>query len=188
MRSDPSTRKSDTLCEFHQERGQKTEDCIALMQEVVNMLQQGHLKELLTDKGRNTFATGRERQGPSDLPSPARTINMIIGGNDASINDVKFTATHKLKRWINHERYGGLEESIIFNESDADDLTFPCNDALVITLQILDTDVKCIMVDHGSGACIINPRVLSQMRLEDKIVPRCIILTGFDNAVERTSR
>ncbi|XP_075087774.1 uncharacterized protein LOC142169768 [Nicotiana tabacum] len=56
MRSDPSTRKSNALCEFHQERGHKIEDCIALRQKVVNMLHQGHLKELLSDRGRTNFA------------------------------------------------------------------------------------------------------------------------------------
>ncbi|XP_019240639.1 PREDICTED: uncharacterized protein LOC109220634 [Nicotiana attenuata] len=49
MRSDPSTRKSNALCEFHQERCHKTEEYIALRQEVVNMLHQGHLKELMSD-------------------------------------------------------------------------------------------------------------------------------------------
>nr|XP_016509014.1 PREDICTED: uncharacterized protein LOC107826541 [Nicotiana tabacum] len=113
---------------------------------------------------------------------------MIIGGgNDASINGMKFTTTHKLKRSITRERYGRLEESIIFDELDADDLTFPHNDALVITLCILDTDIKRIVVDDGIGACIIHPRVFTQMRLENKIVSRCITLTGFNNAVERTS-
>nr|XP_016436069.1 PREDICTED: uncharacterized protein LOC107762238 [Nicotiana tabacum] len=110
-----------------------------------------------SDKGRNTLAIGRERPGPLKPSSPARAINLIIGGSgDASINDIKFTSTHKLKRSITHERYDGLEESIIFDELDADGLTFPHNDALVITLRILDTDVKRIMVDNGSGACIIH--------------------------------
>ncbi|XP_019230802.1 PREDICTED: uncharacterized protein LOC109211691 [Nicotiana attenuata] len=151
IRSDPSTRKSNALCEFHQERGHKTEDCIALRQEVVNMLHQGHLKDLMSDCGRANFARGRERhQGPPKPPSPGRTIQMIIGGSDdASINNVKFTTTHKLKRSITHERR--------------------------------------IMVDDGSGTCIIHPRVLTQMKLEDKIVPRCITLTGLNNAVKRTS-
>ncbi|XP_070050732.1 uncharacterized protein [Nicotiana tomentosiformis] len=187
MRSEPNTRKSDALCKFHQECGHKTKDCIPIRQEVVNMLEQGHLKELLSDKGRNNFARGRERQGSPKPPSPARTINMIIGGsNDASINNVKFTATHKPKRSITHERYDILEESIIFDESDADGLTFPHNDALVITLRILDTHVKHIMVDDGSGACIIHPLVLVQMRLEEMIVPCCITLTDFNNAIEWT--
>ncbi|XP_009624970.1 uncharacterized protein LOC107820031 [Nicotiana tabacum] len=126
------------------------------------MLRQGHLKELLSNKGRNNLARGREHQGLSKPPSPDHTINMIIGGSgDASINDVKFTTTHKLKRSITREWYDGLEESIIFDALDVAGLTFPHNDALVITLRILDIDVKCIMVDDGSGAWIIHPRVLT---------------------------
>ncbi|XP_019225264.1 PREDICTED: uncharacterized protein LOC109206858 [Nicotiana attenuata] len=188
MRSDPNTRKSDALYEFHQERGHKTEDCITLRQEVINTLRQRHLKELLSDKGRTNFVRGREHQGPPKPPSPARTINMIIGdSDDAYTNGVKFTTTHKLKRSITHERYNGLEESIIFDESNTNGLTFPHNDALVITLHILDTDVKRVMMDDGSGACIIHSRVLTQMRLEDKIVSRCITLTDFNNVVKRTS-
>ncbi|XP_016507694.1 uncharacterized protein LOC107825359 [Nicotiana tabacum] len=152
------------------------------------MLRQGHLKEMLRDKGRNNFARGREHQGPPKPPSLTRTINMIIGGgDDAFFNGVKFTTTHKLKRSITHKRYDRLEESIIFDESDADDLTFLHNNALIITLCILDTDVKHIMVDDGSRACIIHPRVPIEMRLEDKIVSRCITLTGFNNAIERMS-
>ncbi|XP_075112052.1 uncharacterized protein LOC142182059 [Nicotiana tabacum] len=109
------------------------------------------------------------------------------GGDDASINSVKFIATHKLKQSITHERYDKLEESIIFDKSDTHRLVFPHYDALVITLYVFDTDVKRIMVDDGSDACIIHPHVLTQMKLEDKIVPRSIMLTGFNNAVERTS-
>nr|XP_009771982.1 PREDICTED: uncharacterized protein LOC104222447 [Nicotiana sylvestris]XP_016476547.1 PREDICTED: uncharacterized protein LOC107798104 [Nicotiana tabacum] len=150
----------------------------------------GHLKELLSDRGRANFARRCEQpQGPPKLPSPTRTIQMIIGGVDGvAINHVKFTTTHKLKRPITHERYDDLEDSIIFDKLDAGDLSFPHYDALVITLRITDTDVKIIMVDDGSDACIIHPRVLVQMRLKDKIILHCITLIGFNNAVERTSR
>ncbi|XP_070010794.1 uncharacterized protein [Nicotiana sylvestris] len=152
------------------------------------MLRQGHFKELLSDWGRTNFARGRKQhQGPPKPSSPTCTIQMIIGGEeDASINNLTFTTTHKLKRSITHERYDKLEESIIFDKSDTHGLAFPHYDALVITLQILNTDVRCIIVDDGSGACIIHP-ILAQMKLEDKIVPSCITLTGFNNIVERTS-
>ncbi|XP_009761256.1 uncharacterized protein LOC107820411 [Nicotiana tabacum] len=188
MKSDPCTRRSNVLCEFHQEREDKTEDCIGLQQEVVRMLNQGYLKELLSDKGRANFARGRDpSQGPPKPPSPARTIQMIIGsGDDTVINHVKFTTTYKLNQTVAHEWYDDLKDSIIFDNSDADDLSFPHYDALVIILRFADIDVKRIMVDDGSGACIVHPRVLMQMRLEDKIIPRCITLTGCNNAVERT--
>nr|XP_016455051.1 PREDICTED: uncharacterized protein LOC107779195 [Nicotiana tabacum] len=159
MKSNPSTRRSNVLCEFHQERGHKTEDCIGLRQEVVRMLNQGYLKELLSDRGRANFARGcNQPQGPPKPPSPARTTQMIIGGSDDTIiNYVKFTTTHKLKRTVAHEWYDDLEDSIIFDKPDTDSLSFPHYDALVITLCIADTDVKRIMVDDGSGMCIVHP-------------------------------
>ncbi|XP_070025676.1 uncharacterized protein [Nicotiana sylvestris] len=159
IKSDQSIRRSNILCEFLHERGYKIEDCIGLQQEVVRMLNQGYLKELLSDKGRANFARGRDQpQGPPKPPSPAHTIQMIIGGGDDTvINHVKFTITHKFKRTVAHERYDDLEDSIIFNKSDTDGLSFPHYDALVITLRIADIDVKRIMVDDGSGACIVHP-------------------------------
>ncbi|XP_019241828.1 PREDICTED: uncharacterized protein LOC109221843 [Nicotiana attenuata] len=148
----PSTTWDETHNAYYAEEwGHKTKDFIALRQEVVNMLHQGHLKELMSDQGRDNFARGREQHlGPPKPPSPVLTIQMIIGGgDDASIYNVKFTTTHKLKRSITHERR--------------------------------------IMVNDGSGACIIHPRVLTQMKLEERIVPRWITLIGFNNAVEQTS-
>ncbi|XP_019237689.1 PREDICTED: uncharacterized protein LOC109217856 [Nicotiana attenuata] len=152
------------------------------------MLHQRHLKELMSDRGRANFARGREQhQGPPKPPSLVQTIQMIIGGgDDVSINNVKFTTTHKLKRSITHEQYDELEESIIFNKSDTHSLVFPYYDALVIALRVFYSDIRRIMVDYGSGACIIHPRVLTQMKLKDRIVPRCITLTGFNNAIEQT--
>ncbi|XP_070004456.1 uncharacterized protein [Nicotiana sylvestris] len=189
LKSDPSTRKSNALCEFHQERGHKIKDCRSLRLEVVRMLNQGHIRELMRGQGRANFACGREQpQGPPKSPSPTCTIQMIIGGGDGTtINYVKFTTAHKLKRSITHERYDDLEDSIVFDKSDTDGLSFPHYDALVITLRIVDTNVKRIMVDDGSSVCIIHPRVLVQMGLKDKTLPRCITLMGFNNAVEQTS-
>nr|XP_009770068.1 PREDICTED: uncharacterized protein LOC104220817 [Nicotiana sylvestris] len=49
----------------------------------MRMLGQGHPKELLSNRGRTNFARGREQpQGPLKSPSPARTVQMIIGGGD----------------------------------------------------------------------------------------------------------
>ncbi|XP_019262964.1 PREDICTED: uncharacterized protein LOC109240745 [Nicotiana attenuata] len=125
-----------------EERGHKTEDCIGLRQEVVRMLNQGHLKELLSNRGRVNFARRRDQpQGPPKPPSPARTIQMIIGGGDDTvINHVKFTTTHKLKRTVANERYNDLEDNIIFDKPDTNGLSFPHYDALVITLRIADND------------------------------------------------
>nr|XP_016470346.1 PREDICTED: uncharacterized protein LOC107792620 [Nicotiana tabacum] len=145
--------------EAKEERGHKTDDCIGMRQEVVRMLNRGYLNELLSNRGRANFARGHNQtQRPPKPPSPSRTIQMIIsGGDDTVINHVKFTTTHKLKRTIAHKKYDDLEDSIVFDKSDTDDLSFPHYDALIITLRIADTDVKRIMVDDESGACIVHP-------------------------------
>nr|XP_016503190.1 PREDICTED: uncharacterized protein LOC107821247 [Nicotiana tabacum] len=74
------------------------------------MLRQRHLKELLSDRGRTNFARGCEQhQGSPKSPSPTRTVHMIIGsGEDASINNVKFTTTHMLKRSISRKRHADM--------------------------------------------------------------------------------
>ncbi|KAL5852575.1 hypothetical protein ACOSQ3_007693 [Xanthoceras sorbifolium] len=48
-------------CDFHGDHSYRTEDCIALKFEVVKLLKRGHLKEHLTDKGKNTLARRDER-------------------------------------------------------------------------------------------------------------------------------
>ncbi|XP_070007826.1 uncharacterized protein [Nicotiana sylvestris] len=134
----PPPRYADTVprhtAPSRNERGKMTQDR--------GMLNQGYLKELLSDRGRANFDRGRDQpQGPPKPPSPTRTIQMIIGGGDVTlINHVKFTTTYKLKQIVAHKRYNDLGDSIIFDKSDTDDLSFPHYDAFVITLCIVDTD------------------------------------------------
>ncbi|XP_059306414.1 uncharacterized protein LOC132057839 [Lycium ferocissimum] len=65
-------------------------------------------------------------------------------------------------------------------------MEFSHNDGLVITLRILDTDIKRVFVDQGSAANIINIRVIEEIKLTSKIIHKSIILTGFNNSTKRT--
>ena len=42
-------------CDFHGDHGHRTEYCTALKLEVAELLKRGHLKDLLTDKGKSTL-------------------------------------------------------------------------------------------------------------------------------------
>ncbi|XP_070025534.1 uncharacterized protein [Nicotiana sylvestris] len=74
------------------------------------------------------------------------------------------------------------EESITFDDADADGVITPHNDALVISLLVHDTNVKRVLTDPGSSVNIILLRVLNEMQAEDKIVPKAHTLSGFDNS------
>lgn len=61
MRTPLEQRDRLKWCEFHADHGHWTDDCIALKLEVAQLLKQGHLTDLLTDKGKQTLQETRDR-------------------------------------------------------------------------------------------------------------------------------
>ncbi|XP_070009643.1 uncharacterized protein [Nicotiana sylvestris] len=182
MRSNPNRRNPDHWCEFHNDHGHKTADCRFLQSEVDHILEQGYLTELFNEKGKQAYM--KNRQEPPKPPSPKRTINVISGGED--INGISYTAANKISKvtitqgkrvWHVIE-----EESIIFDDADADGVLTPHNDALVISLIVHDTNVKRVLIDSASSVNIILLRVLREMQAEDRIIPKAYTLSGFDNS------
>lgn len=74
------------------------------------------------------------------------------------------------------------EDDITFTEEDADGLLLPHNDALVISLNVLDFKIKRVLVDTGSSANIIQWRMLEQAKLTESIISTPKLLAGFNLA------
>ncbi|XP_070015163.1 uncharacterized protein [Nicotiana sylvestris] len=181
MRSNPSRRNPDHWCEFHNDHGHKTADCRLLQGEVDHLLKQEYLTELFSERGKQAYM--KNRQEPPKPPSPKRTINVISRGED--INGVTYTTANKISnvtftqgKWVRHVLE---EESITFDDADADGVLSLHNDALVITLLVHDTNVKRV-IDPGSSVNIILLRVLREMHAKDKLIPKAHTLSGFDNS------
>ncbi|XP_070014422.1 uncharacterized protein [Nicotiana sylvestris] len=83
----------------------------------------------------------------------------------------KVTVTHEKR-----VRHALEEESITFDDADANGVLTPHNDTLVISLLVHDTNVKRVLIDPGSFV-----RVLNEMQAEEKLVPKVHTLSGFDN-------
>ncbi|XP_075083532.1 uncharacterized protein LOC142167266 [Nicotiana tabacum] len=158
MRSDPSQRDPDLWCEYHGMIGHWTGDCRHLREEVATLLKNGHLREFLSDRARSNYDCNRDNAEPSKAGEdpPRQTINMIFGGNE--INGVTFSAAKKMKVSITHSKRlrEVAEDYITFTEEDANGLLLAHNDALVISLNVLDFKIKRVLVDPGSSANIIQ--------------------------------
>ncbi|XP_070015783.1 uncharacterized protein [Nicotiana sylvestris] len=150
--------------------------------EVDQLLKQGYFTELFSERGKQSYM--KNRQEPPKPPSPKRTVNVISGGKE--INGVTYTVANKISKvTVTHGkrvRHVLEEESITFNDADADGVLTPHNDALVISLLVHDAKVKRVLIDSGSSVNIILLRVLNEMQGEDKLVPKAHTLSGFDNS------
>ncbi|XP_075103609.1 uncharacterized protein LOC142178179 [Nicotiana tabacum] len=129
MRSDPSQRDPNLWCEYHGMNGHRTGDCRHLREEVATLLNNGHLREFLSDRAKNNYGRNRDNAEPSKVGED-HTINMIFGGNE--INGVTFSTAKKTKVLITHGKrlWEDAEDDITFTEEDADRLLLPHKDAL----------------------------------------------------------
>lgn len=64
------------------------------------------------------------------------------------------------------------DDNITFDDEDSDRLMFPHHDALVITLRVLVTDVKCVLIDPGSSVNIIHLWVIKEIQMMYMIIPK----------------
>ncbi|XP_019232343.1 PREDICTED: uncharacterized protein LOC109213053 [Nicotiana attenuata] len=178
IRSDPIHRDPNLWYEYHGTNGHRKGDCQHLRKEVATLLKNGHLREFLRDRAKNNYGRNRDNAEPSKSGEepPRQTINMIFGGN--KINGVTFSAAKKTKVSITHSKRL-WDDDITFTEEDADRLLLPHNDALVIFVNVLDFKIKCVLVDPGSSANIIQRRVLEQAKLTGSIIPATKLLARF---------
>ncbi|XP_075082235.1 uncharacterized protein LOC142166794 [Nicotiana tabacum] len=142
--------------------GHRTGDCQYLHEEVATLLKNGHLREFLSDQAKNNYGHNLDNTEPSKAGEdlPRLMINMIFGGN--GINGVTFLTAKKTKVSVTHSKRPRevAEDDITFTEEEADRLLLPYKDALVISLNVLDFKIKCVLVDPESSASIIQWRVL----------------------------
>nr|CAN69448.1 hypothetical protein VITISV_007849 [Vitis vinifera] len=152
--TDPSTRDHSKRCAFHKEHGHTTEACRSLQYLVERLIKAGHLKQYIrSDVGGKVTSQHHNPEAPR-APTVPKTL-LRAASNRERINSIRPGLTGGGPRPIN--------ETIIFPPVDPTRTLQPHRDALILSLEIGDFDVRRILVDPGSSADLVQTSVVGHM-------------------------
>ncbi|XP_038713400.1 uncharacterized protein LOC120007271 [Tripterygium wilfordii] len=184
MRSPVDRRDSSKWCDFHQDHGHTTRDCRCLHDEVIELLNRGHLKDVLTEKGKETMAKRNERElTPPAHPKPKGSVGVIIAGSE--ISGISHSAAKRNARKAVNPILRSTEPVIppsrqIISFIEAAQLLNPYHDALVISILVANYTIKRVLVDNGSSTNVFFLSCLKAMEIDEShIIGQSTILLGF---------
>ncbi|XP_022897501.1 uncharacterized protein LOC111411176 [Olea europaea var. sylvestris] len=184
MRSLPEDRDKTKYCDFHRDHGHTTEGCLALKQQIEALIRRGFFgsytcHEKCPRKKQNNIQEGRSCEPPT-----ASIINVIIGGT-ASGGDTNSGRKKYAKQLpVSSNTDFTHTEDITFGSKDLEGISFPHDDALVISAIIANFEVKRILVDNGSAANILSHEAIVQMGISmEQLKPIKTPLQGFGGGV-----
>ncbi|RVW98422.1 hypothetical protein CK203_026749 [Vitis vinifera] len=144
--TNPSTRDRSRRCAFHKDHGHTTETCRSFQYLVERLIKAGHLKQYLRSDSPSDeeYDSRRKRQRLLRAASIRERINSIRPG-------------------LTGEGPRPIDGTIIFPPVDPTRTLQPHRDALILSLEIGDFDVRRILVDLGSSADLVQASVMSHI-------------------------
>nr|CAN80571.1 hypothetical protein VITISV_004508 [Vitis vinifera] len=174
--TDPSTRDRSRRCAFHKDHGHTTETCRAFQYLVERLIKVRHLKQYLRSDNEGRDASQHHNpRAPRAPATPKAVINYINGGpSDEEYNSrrkrQKLLRVASIREHINSIRPGltgggprPIDGTIIFPPVDPTRTLQPHRDALILSLEIGDFDVRRILVDPGSSTNLVQASVVGHM-------------------------
>ncbi|XP_019266055.1 PREDICTED: uncharacterized protein LOC109243570 [Nicotiana attenuata] len=167
-----------------QKEASRTKDCRQLRVEVARLFNNGHFRELLSERAKNHFRN-RDYNKQTKQEEPQRVIHMIIGRADVPQGPMLKSTKVYITREKQTQDYIP-EGTLSFSDKDAEEIVQPHKDALVISVLMNKSRVERVLIDPGSSANIMQSRVVGQLGLQDLIVLAARVLNGFNMACETT--
>ncbi|XP_074327908.1 uncharacterized protein LOC141665823 [Apium graveolens] len=165
----PENRARDKHCGYHEDHGHTTENCFSLKMFIEDQIKKGNMNRYLQ----------RKLNDKDKAPGNGKNVvNIGFGGTTSPIrspdmdNDVMMIQPFK-------------DDSIYFSYMDYEGLDPDHNQALMVTLDVADNEVKRILVDNGSFANIVFEHTLKRMKLRRLRMVSCLEdpLYGFGNSM-----
>ena len=174
--TDPSKRDHTKRCVFHKEHGHTTETCRCLHYLVEKLIKAGHLKQYLRSDAGGRGAPQNHNSGAPRASAATKVVINYINGDpsdeeyDSKRKRQKLLRAASIRERINSIRPGltgegprPIDGTIIFPPVDPTRTLQPHRDALILSLEIGDFDVRRILVDPGSSADLVQASVVSHM-------------------------
>ena len=168
MKGDFNKCNKNKYCRFYRDHEHDTDKCYDLKQQIESLIRQEKLRNFL---GRDH--KDKKLKGKIEEPSrpPLGEIRVIIGGTSARQSSKSRKTYLKVGQNVQlSERpprmRGTNEQAITFTDEDARRVHHPHDDAIVITLVIVDYTTRRVLIDNGSLVDILYYPAFQQMRLE----------------------
>nr|XP_017256374.1 PREDICTED: uncharacterized protein LOC108225935 [Daucus carota subsp. sativus] len=149
MQTPPESRPTNRHCDYHGTHGHKTENCISLKYFIEEQISKGNMGQYIA---RNTANKG---EGSGKQKS---IVNVVLGGSCSPP-----PSPDSCQEVMSRQTFP--EQVISFSSKDFEGVTRGHNQALVVTLDIAENEVRRILVDNGSSANILFKHTMDRMQL-----------------------
>ncbi|KAG7568043.1 hypothetical protein ISN45_Aa04g008810 [Arabidopsis thaliana x Arabidopsis arenosa] len=172
-------RDESAYCDIHKVNGHSTKDCSVLKKHLTELWAAGELANFNIEEFVESYHKKKEDSEASNPPekkhkpngsvtsnTPKKRINVIMGGSKLCRDSIRLIKRHK-KSAATQIAVGFQSKEqvpfISFDDSDAQGLAGPHDDALVITLDVTNFEVTRCLIDTGSSVYLIFLSTLQRM-------------------------
>ena len=167
MKRDPNKRNRNKYCRFHRDHKHDMDKCFNLKKQIEYLIKQGKLRNFLERDHKDKKLKGKLEE--SSRP-PLGEIRVIIGGTSTGQSSKSRKTYLKVMQNV---QLSGIsprmrvtdEQAITFTDEDAERVHHPHDDAIIITLLIVNYTTRRVLVDKGSSADMLYYPAFQQMRL-----------------------
>ncbi|KAK2393494.1 hypothetical protein QL285_055433 [Trifolium repens] len=182
---------TNAWCAYHRCKGHDTEKCFRLRDLIEELIKSGHLRKFLEDAADGKVVipkVRRDTQGnQEENPEGEKVriaVNTIAGGFAGGVESSNARKQY-VRRSVFEAKFVGHTSisptpDLSFTKEDKKEVMPHDDDPLVIQVQILNCDVKRVLIDSGSSADIMYWEAFKAMQLSNEhLLPYNGTLVGF---------